>query len=266
MTVSSLATYKSLASNLNSSFYSGGTVVANSMFNSYLISTSPAPSVPSTATSSSNYGTGVWYNLSSANTGSSILHGININETGGTGAIILVDILSMQGGLSGNNAITQTTNLPTAPLPRYTTGDGVYALITAYTAIGTTNSSAQITYTDNLGVSGLSSYRFPLGAIPWNTANKTQFIPLSSTGIRSVESFTLFLTTGTQGNLGISLVKPLAVCFFTVGNNGLNYCNLLQGGLINSLVKFYNSANLGIIIQINGTFTSNFGSLIVSPA
>lgn len=128
-------------------------------------------------------------------------------------SLMLVDRLSHQGGLSGASATAQTTNLPTAALPRYTSGEGVMAALEIYTAIGSTATTATISYTNQAGVSGRTSKPAVIGGASENTVSRFIIITLQDddTGIRSVESVTLAATTATAGNFGVTLFKPLMI-------------------------------------------------------
>lgn len=127
--------------------------------------------------------------------------------------VLLCDRLSHQGGLSGTDATTQTTNLPTAALTRYTDGIGVMAALEIYTTVGTTGTTATVAYTSaTQSPSDMVSPATPFGATGFNVAGRFIILPLAEgdVGLRSVESVTLAGTTGTTGNFGVTLFKPLA--------------------------------------------------------
>lgn len=137
--------------------------------------------------------------------------------TGGaevSGVFILADRLSHQGGLSGTSLSTQTTNLPTAALTRYTSGAGVWAALEVYSAVGsTTLATVTASYTNQAGTSGQSGVA-SLGSFNSYAAravNQMTVMALAAgdTGVRSVESVTLSASTGTAGNFGVTLFKPL---------------------------------------------------------
>lgn len=156
-----------------------------------------------------------------------MLTGIN----SGGGVLILVDRLSHQGGLDGTVITTQTTNLPTAALTRYTSGVGVFAAIEIYTSVGVTGTTLTVSYTNQSGTAGQISPATVFGAT--NNREGSRFIPiplaLGDTGIRSVENVTVLASTTTAGNFGITLYKPLYViplkCDFTPSH----FNSLIQG-------------------------------------
>jgi hypothetical protein len=126
--------------------------------------------------------------------------------------VILADRLVSTGGLSGTVTTAQTTNLPTPALTRYTSGIGVLAALEIYTTIGTTQTTATISYTNESSVSGRTSKAVLFGASSFNEAGRLFIMPLQEgdLGVKSVESVTLVGTTGTAGNFGVTLFKYLA--------------------------------------------------------
>lgn len=126
-------------------------------------------------------------------------------------SLILIDRLSHQGGLSGMATAIQTTNLPTAALPRYTDGAGVMAALEIYTAIGATAGTITASYTNQAGIAGRTSKPVAIGTSSDNAIGRFIPIPLQDddTGVRSVESVTPSASTGTAGNYGVTLYRPL---------------------------------------------------------
>ena len=127
------------------------------------------------------------------------------------GGYLLCDRLSHQGGLSGIVTGAQTTNLPTAALTRYTSGEGVMIGLTIYAIIGTTATTVTASYTNSAGVAGRTTQSVAIGATANREATRMIMLPLQDgdTGARSVESVTVAATTGTAGNFGVTLFKPL---------------------------------------------------------
>lgn len=147
----------------------------------------------------------------------------------------LIDRLSHQGGLVATATSTLTTNLPTAALPRYTDGKGVMAALEIYTALGALAQTVTVSYTNNQGVSGRISKPVVIGAASDNAIGRFIPIPLQDddVGIRSVESVTPSSSTGTAGNYGITLYKPLALfpnLSISIHSAQQRYFNFLLGG------------------------------------
>jgi hypothetical protein len=154
--------------------------------------------------------------VSNAGTGRLSILGARLTPSGIGGiAIMLADILNINGGLDGTITTAQTTNLPTAALTRYTTGEGVHAALVIHLAVGTTATTATVSYTNQSNVSGRTSTAVVFGGSGFRETGSLIRIPLqgADTGIRSVESVTIAATTGTIGNFGVLLYKPLAFLF-----------------------------------------------------
>lgn len=142
--------------------------------------------------------------------------------SGYSGMLILYDRLSHQGGLVGNVNTAQTTNLPTAALTRYTSGSGLWAWMEVYDAIGSTSTTFTVSYTNEAGTAGRTSVASQGTLTTTSSPNSMYPIPLQAgdRGIRSIESFTLAASTGTAGNIGVTIAKPLA--FLQTGNVSAN--------------------------------------------
>ena len=133
-------------------------------------------------------------------------------QPGSNAVILLADRLNHSGGLSGTvGASEQTTNLPTAALTRYTDGVGVMAALQWYTATGSTAVTATVRYTNQAGTGSRTSQTLNLPAS--RAVDSISIIPLQTgdTGVRSVQGVTLSATTGSAGNFGVTLFKPLAI-------------------------------------------------------
>jgi len=122
--------------------------------------------------------------------------------------VLIADTLIISDGLSGTSVSSQTIGTPA--LPRYSTGDGVWLLIECYTTTGATPVNCTITYTDQDGNTGqITTFAFPTTF----SAGQAFPVPLASgdTGVRAVASLQLSASTGTAGNFGVTLIKPLAI-------------------------------------------------------
>lgn len=196
---------------------SASTGVATPRFANLSLLFVPAPVTPTTSVAqdvTSNRA----INGAIANAGSgrlSILGGrINPGGIGGV-ALMLVDILNISGGLDATVATAQTTNLPTAALTRYTSGEGVHAALVVHSSVGNTATTATVSYTNQAGTSGRTSTAVVFGGTGFREIGSLIRIPLQAgdTGVQSVESVTLAATSGTAGNFGVLLYKPLAFMF-----------------------------------------------------
>jgi hypothetical protein len=177
-----------------------------------------------------------------------------INGSSGVAKIGLADRLSHQGGLSANDITTQTTNLPTAALTRYTDGVGVMAAIELFSTIGTTQTTVTVSYTNQDGVSGRTSQPMLIGGTGYRDLNRMIMImPQNGDyGFHSVESVTLAgSTAGASTNIGVVLFKPLywnhavAAGIEQYGTNNFN-------NLIGSPVQFEQIAENACLYVIGG--------------
>jgi hypothetical protein len=153
-------------------------------------------------------------------------------QSGSPGTLYLVDRLSHASGCVGNVNTLQTTNLPTAALTRYTTGEGVRAFLRIASAIGSTATTFSVSYTDQGGTGGNASPLADVGGTGLLEANRLIPIPLAAgdSGIRAIASITLTATTGTAGDVGVVLVKPLAMFPIRVGSEPLIFDFLGSAG------------------------------------
>lgn len=89
-------------------------------------------------------------------------------------------------------------------------GDGVELWLEVYTAPGATGATWTVEYTNSAGTTGqTSTYTHPANA---ETAGQMIPIPLAAgdVGVRSVQRFQCSATSGTAGNIGITLIRRLA--------------------------------------------------------
>lgn len=156
--------------------------------------------------------------------------------TNGFTSLMLIDRLSHQGGLSGTATAVQTTNLPTAALPRYTDGVGVMAALEIYTAVGTIAVNVNVSYTNEAGTSGRTSKDVILGGT--NDLAAGRFIPIplqdGDAGVRAVASVTPSTSTALAGNYGVTLFKPLMLI-----PNVANLAHAIQERCLNSFIGGY---------------------------
>jgi hypothetical protein len=175
---------------------------------------------------------------------------------GGGMAGIMIDLLNINGGLSGTVTTPQTTNLPTAALTRYTSGEGVMAGIIILNQVGNTLTTVTVSYTNQAGATGSISTATSFGQTNFRENNIFIPIPLQAgdTGVRSIESVTLASSTGGGGNFGVCLYKPLAMISFerTTGQAPLDAVS--SGCIVGSLCEIHPDACLTFLG--NGTIAA----------
>lgn len=152
-----------------------------------------------------------------------------------------------------------TTLNNAATLSRYTSGDGVFPIISVQTVLGATQPSLTLKYTDSDGGTGNTALvqTSPVASAPLSTLflnNGNPFVNLSGTarGVRKIDSYTL--ATGTTGTVAISLVKVIAEIDIYAANTG-NLIDFLSGSDI--LPKIEDDACLGFMGVCGGAMLSN---------
>lgn len=172
------------------------------------------------------------------------------------GHIIIVDRLSHQGGLSGNINTLQTTNLPTAALTRYTSGDGVMAALEIHAFLGTAT-TATCTYTNQAGTTGRITQPIAISGSSNGRGDNNSFLIFNlqagDTGVRAVADVTLAASTGTVGNIGVTLFRPLLILPYVSG--ATTVWDPLFGGCAN-FVKLQTDYSLFVVQNIADTNTS----------
>lgn len=125
--------------------------------------------------------------------------------------ILIYDRLLHMGGLSGTVTTAQTVG---GTLSRYTGAAslGNFAMAEVYTAIGASFPTATINYVDPSGTTRTSpamSFGGGFARNPGNAAILPFDVSVGANGVQSVTDFTLAGTTGTAGNFGITICRPL---------------------------------------------------------
>ena len=207
----------------------------------------PAPATPTTSVALDKNSAQSMGPIPAVSTGRLTMLGARISTSNYAAAsMMVVDLLNVSGGLNGTLTTPQTTNLPTAALTRYTSGEGVMAGIVIYTIIGTTQTTVTVSYTNSSGVSGRISTATTIGGGFYRETGLLIPIPLQGAdkGIRSIESVTLAATTGTVGNFGVCLYKPLAMISLESATGAMPLDSVSTGGIINSLCEIHPDACL----------------------
>jgi hypothetical protein len=203
----------SLSGNLGAGYFQPGW---SSLF---LISGAPGiPTVlPSTVTACTNTTDGGMKQQNPPSGKQQWLWNWTVNTSRGTTSpmFMLYDRLIHMGGLSAAATTLQTINL--TGLTRYsstTTCVGNRILVEVLASIGTTQRTLTVIYTNQDGVSGRTSTVLWGGSGGQASIGSAQIVPLVSgdTGVKSVESVQLNGSTGSAGNYGVSIIRPLDYC------------------------------------------------------
>jgi hypothetical protein len=228
----------------------------------------PAPAVPTTSVALDKDSAQSMGPIPAISSGRLTFLGARINtSTFGAGGMLLVDLLNVSGGLNATLTTAQTTNLPTAALTRYTNGEGVMAGIVVYTQIGSTATTVTISYTNSAGTSGRTSTATSFGGSGFREVGVLIPIPLQAgdTGVESIESVTVTATTGTAGNFGVCLFKPLAMISLETATGAMPLDSVSTGCIIGSLAEINPDACLAISV-FSAVSTSLTGAIILTES
>lgn len=227
----------------------------------------PAPAIPTTSVAldkTSDHSIGP---MPAVGSGRLTIMGARLNPSAiGGQTIIPVDLLNVSGGLSGVVTTPQTTNLPTAALTRHTNGEGVMAGLCIWGTIGSTATTVTVSYTNQAGTPGQISPATQIGGNNVaQAAGRIIQIPMAAgdTGVRSVESVTLAGTTGTAGNFGVCLYKPLAMFAMNDFQGAQVFDAISTGGFIGALAEVHPDACLSIF-GIGNVAQSVAGTIILA--
>jgi hypothetical protein len=207
----------------------------------------PAPATPTTSVALDKTSDNSIGPIPNATSGKLQILGGRFNTSGIAGAMaVAIDLLNVSGGLNGTVTTEQTTNLPTAALTRHTSGDGVFIGIIIYTIVGTTATTISVRYTNQAGTSNRVSTVTSFGGTGFREVGRLIQIPLEAgdTGARSVEGVTLTATTGTAGNFGVCLFKPLMGFSLDSTTGTIPIDAVSSGGMIGSMAEFDDDACL----------------------
>lgn len=148
----------------------------------------------------------------------------------GQGSLLVYDRLLHIGGLSGTVTTPQTVG---GAITRYTGSNSWNNQVwfEIYSSIGTTTTTITMSYTDQDGNAGITSVATAFGGTTHGVQGRAQPLNLAAgdTGVRAVASVTLAATTGTAGDFGITILRPLAeLPFLAIGGGGLvEYVDML---------------------------------------
>ena len=207
----------------------------------------PAPAAPTASVALDKTAAQSIGPIPNATSGKLQILGGRFNTSGTAGAtVVAIDLLNVSGGLSAAVTTEQTTNLPTAPLTRHTGGDGVMIGLVIYTILGTTATTISVRYTNQAGTANRTSTVTSFGTSGFREAARLIQIPLAAgdTGVRSVEGVTLAATTGTAGNFGVCLFKPLMTFSLDSTTGTMPIDAVSSGGMIGSMAEFDDDACL----------------------
>jgi hypothetical protein len=207
----------------------------------------PSPAIPTASVALDKTSDNAIGPIPNATSGKLQILGGRFNTSGLAGvSVVAIDLLNVSGGLNGTITTEQTTNLPTAALTRHTGGDGVFIGIVIYAIVGTTATTISVRYTNQAGTPNRVSTVTSFGGSGFREIGRLIQIPLQEgdTGVRSVEGVTLTATTGTIGNFGVAMFKPLTTFSLDSTTGTMPIDAVSSGGMIGSMTEFDDDACL----------------------
>lgn len=185
-----------------------------------------------------------------------------VPNSGGT--VLLVDRLVHIRNLSGTSTSAQTVqgSTPTPAITRNTGGAGNLILVEIFTAIGSTAATITASYVDQDGNSS-TTQSTAIGGTNNSEVSRAFILPLAAgdTGVRSVTSVTLNVSTGTAGNFGVSIVRPLAVLSMTARGAGA-YRDYVTG--LPSMPALLGTECLSLLSMPAASVTSGTSPLVIN--
>lgn len=169
------------------------------------------------------------------------------------GTVILYDRLWHCSGFNTTTLTAQTVTTPGSLTRPDANGTDVELWGEIYTAPGATGATWTVSYTNQDGTAGrTATYTHPA-----NAETVGQMVPFKlqsgDTGVRSVQSLTCSASSGTAGNLGLTLLRRLAEIPIDVASGGKALDAFALG-----LPQVYDSACLCFMLLCSGTSSGNF--------
>jgi hypothetical protein len=168
--------------------------------------------------------------------------------------VLLYDRLLHISGLSGTVTSAQSVG---GSITRYTGSEAWnnQAWIEVYSPLGATATTLSMNYTDESGNAATSTNLTTIGGVAFSEQCRTWPIALAAgdTGVRGVTDVTLTATTGTAGDFGITIVRPLAL---------LNVSQVGGGGIrtyLESMPEIKAGACLALMILPHSIAVNRFG-------
>lgn len=135
------------------------------------------------------------------------------------GTLTLYDRLLHISGLSGTVTSAQTVG---GSLSRNTGGVGNQIWVEIYGQIGATATTIKASYSDESGNAGVDTPLAVFGGTGAREAQTMIQLPLADGdfGVRAVASVTVTATTGTAGDFGVTVLRPICQVFVPQGGFG----------------------------------------------
>lgn len=173
--------------------------------------------------------------------------------------LLIYDRLVHTSGLVLNSAVLQAVNSAAVSRPD-ASGEDVLLCLESYTNGGSTAATAVVGYTNQDGTAGRASDPVSVQSTVFAVGDMA-VCPLQSgdRGVRSVQDVTLNISTGTAGNFGITLLRPLAWAMMSTRGTSLMYFK--QDWLDFGLAEVLTDACLALAMAPAGSINDVQGEL-----
>lgn len=180
------------------------------------------------------------------------------------GVYIVCDRLGHVGGLSG---IVTTSQTAQASVGSRADGYGCWIAVTIYTQIGTTATTISATYQD-VAVNSFSTPLVAFGGTGFREAGRTILLPLDPTatdsGVTNVSSVTVTASTGTAGNFGVAVIKPLFAILVPDTSGVASAAGFISGSSCGGIPVIPDDACLFVMPISTSTNCIGAGALLIS--
>lgn len=173
---------------------------------------------------------------------------------GAIGSLIIYDRLWHCSGFNTTTltaqSVTTPGTIPSRDANGAALGDGVELWGEIYSAPGATGATWTASYTNEANTSGrTSAYTHPANA---ESVGQMFPFPLQSgdKGVRSVQSLTCSVSSGTAGSVGFTLLRRIASIPIMVANTGIVLDAMALGA-----PKIYDDSCLALMVHCSGTST-----------
>jgi phage tail sheath gpL-like len=137
--------------------------------------------------------------------------------------------------------------------------------ITIYTQIGTTGTTVTAAYTNQAGAGGQVAPLVVIGGTGFREANRMILLPLASgdTGVRAVATIALTATTGTAGDIGVTLFKPLYVITVDESSGVISAAGFITGKTCGGIAVIPDDACIFAIAISQGANAMGAGAVLL---
>lgn len=179
----------------------------------------------------------------------------NVNDQPDTIQVVLFDRLVHTSELSGTSLIAQTVNSAALPA-RASSGEGVEAWMHVWSALGTTNATLTVTYTNTTPTGSRTGTITRSASGNFNQAGAMFPMQMQSgdTGVVSIQSAIWSGTTGTAGNFGFVLAKRIATLTITPTKSRIDWHETGLPQVDNDACLFAALAQFGTNLAFGGEF------------